>query len=227
MLLAGACATVYAAGENRIKKGNKTHTKPVYGKEQPGFAPALSMHKKTVKNCEEMKMKKMRELCLLLLLCLCLTACGAENVPAETLPPATEAPAETQAPTGSLTMGESLRAAFETQVAGGETDLQALADALLTEPVIQFAGASMPVEPGYLAGFSAEIHGFQEAVMFGPAIGSIPFVGYVFRVEGDTAAFGSTLLEHADPRWNICVEADQVVTASADDLVFFVMCPEN
>jgi len=169
-------------------------------------------------------MKKTISLILALLMLLSLAACGS----GESTPPVTEAPAATDSPSENLSFGESLRRQFETLVTGGETELQTLADALLSNPAVEFAGASMPVEPGYLAGFTAEIAGFEQGVMFGPAIGSIPFVGYVFTAADSAAAesLQTSLLDSADPRWNICVEADETVSAVVDNLVFFVMCPK-
>lgn len=79
------------------------------------------------------------------------------------------------------------------------------------------------VEPGYLNGFDEEITGFDEGVMFGPMIGSIPFVGYVFKTS-DTATLESLLKDKANMRWNICTEADEMVSATKGDLVFFMMC---
>ena len=105
---------------------------------------------------------------------------------------------------------------------------QEMADYILSLEMIQFEGASMPVEEGLLTGFNnAEIKGFKEGVMFAPMIGSIPFVGYVFTLQEDIdpAAFVQLLKENADPRWNICTEAEETVVESAEDMVFFVMCP--
>ena len=105
---------------------------------------------------------------------------------------------------------------------------QSLADSLLTNSVIPFGGASMPVEPGYLSGFdNAEIKGFKEGYMFAPMIGSIPFIGYIFTLDAgtDASAFVSTLKANANKRWNICTEADEIVTGSVGNKVFFVMCP--
>ena len=105
---------------------------------------------------------------------------------------------------------------------------QEMADSILANPVIQFEGATMPVEAGLLTGFgNAEITGFKEGVMFAPMIGSIPFVGYVFALEDgtDADAFMQVLKDNADPRWNICTEAEETVVESADNMVFFVMCP--
>ena len=105
---------------------------------------------------------------------------------------------------------------------------QEMADAILANPIIQFSGAAMEVEEGLLTGFgNAEITGFNNGVMFAPMIGSIPFVGYVFELEdgADVDAFMQTLTDNANPRWNICVEADETVVENADNMVFFVMCP--
>ena len=88
----------------------------------------------------------------------------------------------------------------------------------------------MPVEPGLLSGFdNAEITGFKEGVMFGPAIGSIAFVGYVFELEEgtDAEAFKTTLKDNANLRWNICVAAEEMVVESEGNKVFFVMCPAS
>ena len=104
---------------------------------------------------------------------------------------------------------------------------QEIADALLTNEVIQFMPASMPVEEGFLNGFNNEIKGFEEGVMFGPAIGTIPFVGYIFTVAdgGDVDAFVTTLETEANLRWNICTEAEELIVEAVDNTVFFVMCP--
>ena len=64
--------------------------------------------------------------------------------------------------------------------------------------------------------------------MFGPMIGTIPFIGYVFELkdETDVNQFISTLKSNANLRWNICTEADEMVVCSVDKKVFFVMCPK-
>ena len=88
----------------------------------------------------------------------------------------------------------------------------------------------MAVEPGFLTGFdNTEIKGFKEGAMFAPMIGTIPFVGYVFTLDDSTNAsdFISTLKSAANLRWNICTSADEMVTGSAGNKVFFVMCPKS
>ena len=63
--------------------------------------------------------------------------------------------------------------------------------------------------------------------MFAPMIGTIPFVGYVFTLDesADVDAFMQVLRDNADPRWNICTEAEETVIENADNMVFFAMCP--
>lgn len=87
-----------------------------------------------------------------------------------------------------------------------------------------------PAEEGFLWGFdNFEIKGFEEAAVFMPMIGSIPFVGYIFRLPdgADVAAFVKDLTDNANPSWNICVTADQTVAGSLGNNVFFVMCPRS
>lgn len=153
-------------------------------------------------------MKKITALVLALVMLLSLAACGSK------------------APEEPSTLGQMLYKEFNAKVESGEKDAQALADGLLTGGMLPFDGLSMEVEEGWLMGFTADIEGFEKGVMYGPAIGSIPFVGYIFQLESADVceAFCAKLLENADPRWNICTEADETVCGSAENLVFFVMC---
>ncbi len=105
------------------------------------------------------------------------------------------------------------------------TKTEDLANAIVANQIIPFAPATMPVEPGYLNGFTEEIKGFSEATMFGPSIGSIPFIGYVFKVDGNVDDFMLNLLDKSDLRWNVCTQADEKVCEASGDLVFFVMSP--
>ena len=156
-------------------------------------------------------MKKIIALILALTMVLALCACGAKEEPVP------------------ATLGQQLYHEFNAKVESGENDVQALADALLQSGMLPFDGVSMEVEPGWLMGFTADIEGFEKGVMFGPAIGAIPFVAYVFQLESADAceSFCAKLLENADPRWNICTEADETVCGSAENLVFFVMCSND
>ena len=106
---------------------------------------------------------------------------------------------------------------------------ESIANQLIANKIIPFMPAVMPVEEGWLNGFGdAEITGFKENAMFGPMIGTIPFIGYVFELkdETDVNQFISTLKSNANLRWNICTEADEMVVCSVDKKVFFVMCPK-
>lgn len=135
---------------------------------------------------------------------------------------------EDEAASTDGTVGQTLLADFKSKNAeDAAMEPQAMADALLTNEVIQFAPATMEVEPGFLTGFSAEISGFEKGVMFSPMIGTIPFVGYIFTVaEGqDVAAFTEQLKTNADPRWNVCTQAEETIVEASDNTVFFLMCP--
>lgn len=108
-----------------------------------------------------------------------------------------------------------------------EMSAEAMADALIGHEIIPFAGATMQVEPGYLNGFQSEITGFTTGYTFGPMIGTIPFVGYIFELDeqADVDAFKQSLRDNADLRWNVCTQADELVCDSVGNKVFFVMSP--
>ncbi len=131
----------------------------------------------------------------------------------------------------SDTIGNALMEQFLSELE--ETpDLTAheLAIDLISNPILgdEFNAVTMEVQPGLLNGFdNAEITGFSEGEMFAPMIGSIPFVGYVFTLDADTDvdAFVENLRANANPRWNICTEADETVIEQSSGKVFFLMCP--
>ena len=107
---------------------------------------------------------------------------------------------------------------------------QELAEGILTNELLLFQGGAMPVEEGFLTGFdNVEVTGFEEGVMFAPMIGTIPFVGYVFdTADAESAeALVTVLTENANPRWNICTEAEETISGTVEDKVFFVMCPKS
>lgn len=161
----------------------------------------------------------------------------AENKPAEEKPvenkPVEELPSEKpqeepkQEENTNLSVGKTLLKDFEAK-AQSVTSMQELAQSLIENPIIQFMGGAMEVEEGYLSGFdNVEIKGFKSGAMFAPMIGSIPFVGYVFELENeaDVPNFIKTLEDNANLRWNICVTADEMVSGSKGNKVFFVMAP--
>lgn len=160
-------------------------------------------------------------------------------------PEATEAPAEdvegeqsgevvegetTEGEVSGETLGNMLLADFNAALTeDASLDANALAEKLCANEMASLIGpVTMPVEPGFLMGFNNyEVTGFEEGVMFAPMIGSVPFVGYVFTLpaDADADAFVTGLKDNADLRWNICVEADELVAEANGNKVFFVMCP--
>ena len=128
-----------------------------------------------------------------------------------------------------LTLGGKLKKQFVEITDGGETDPYTIAEALMTNEAIEFAPMVMEIEPGtFLQGFTLdEMTGFSKASMFGPMIGSIPFIGYIFSLsdDADVDGFINTLTENADLRWNICVSADEMHTEKSGTTVFFLMSP--
>ena len=176
-------------------------------------------------------MKKLFSILIAATLLLSLCACGS-SAPAATEPPVHETPTPSAAPSetpAGESMGQALLKDFSDRVnAEPELGAEELAKALLENPVIEFAGDALPVEPGLLTGFgNAEITGFAQGAMFAPMISTIPFVGYVFVLDegADAEAFVQTLKDNADPRWNICTEADETIAEHVGNTVFFVMCP--
>ena len=151
------------------------------------------------------------------LLSLCLCGCGKKD---DGNSSETEQPA---------TVGAALFADFKAQAEDAES-VTALAQALADNGTLPFSGVVTEVEPGLLAGFgNAEITGFKKGATFAPMVGTIPFIGYVFELEEGTAPekFIKTLEANADLRWNICAEAEEMVTGSEGNKVFFVMCPKQ
>lgn len=155
-------------------------------------------------------MKKIMTVLLSCMLVLSLAACGKET--------------KEEAKTPAQRLVQDFK---EKAKSGNYNNAEELAQAILENEEIPFAGATMTVEPGYLNGFSDEIAGFSDGAMFGPMIGAIPFVGYVFVLEDgtDTGAFMQTLKDKADLRWNVCTEADEMVTDFEGDTVCFIMAP--
>ena len=154
-------------------------------------------------------------------LILTLTACGggSEQAPQEN--------ADIPVVEGD-TLSADLANVFLPLAVEGSADATALAEAVIAD--LPFEAMVMPVEPGLLMGFgNVEITGFSEGVMFGPAISTIPFLGYVFQLEegADGAAFCQTLQEYCDLRWNICTAAEEVIAVQGGNYVFFLMCPNS
>lgn len=148
--------------------------------------------------------------------------------------PETSAPQQTPTPESkpentAKTIGTSLLADFNAK-ANSYSDAQSLADAISKNSVIEFMPVVESVSQGLLTGFgNAQITGFKDGAKFAPMIGTIPFIGYVFVLEDGMSAssFISTLRANADPSWNICTTADETITGSVGNKVFFVMSPKS
>ncbi len=167
-------------------------------------------------------MKKIIALLLTLVLVLGFAACGEAGSQNEAPTPTPTEEAKTPE-----TVGEKIYADFKADHSG---TAQEIAERLLQNEVIQFMSGAISVEEGYLNGFdNAEIKGFKEGVMFGPMMGSIPFVGYIFVLEdgADVNAFKTTLKDNANLRWQISVEAEELIVENEGNVVFFLMCPRN
>lgn len=132
-----------------------------------------------------------------------------------------EKPAES--PAGN-TMGDTMLAVFR---ANRDKSVDDIANACISDKSIQFFGMTAPMEEGFFPEFDGDVKGFSKCVKFGPAMGSIAFSGLVFEVSGDANAFANDLKSRANPRWNICVEAEQTICEVYGNKVFFLMCPKS
>lgn len=169
-------------------------------------------------------MKKILALTMACSIAICSAGCGSKPV---TPPPGMSA---MEMLPENATPVETVTADFQDKVnSGSYKSTEELATALAEADYLPFDGAVMQVEEGWLNGFSEEISGFQEGYMFGPVIGSIPFVGYVFVVNDDVKPmdFMKTLDAAADLGWNICTQADEKSSAAVNETVCFVMAPAS
>ncbi|MBR3848124.1 MAG: hypothetical protein IKM21_02405 [Oscillospiraceae bacterium] len=155
-------------------------------------------------------MKKFFTFALIFTLVFSLAACGKDDKPTET-------PENT-------TLGQTLLSVFREN---SRSTPEQIANACLSSPAIEFMGSVMPVEEGALMGLDAEINGFSEGYMFAPNIGTIPFVGYVLDAGEKAPELVETLKKNANPRWNICTEAEETIVEEKDGKVFFLMCPKD
>lgn len=145
--------------------------------------------------------------------------------------------AETQKPAGGdsadtstkeETVGQILLKDFNSRVNDKSTTLS-LAEGLISNSIIEFYGGVTPMEIGvYMPGLGEfDVSGYKECTSFGPMMSSIAFIGYIFELEEgtDADAFEKALSEHANPRWNVCVTADETTIDTNGRFVFFLMAP--
>ena len=169
-------------------------------------------------------MKKMKKkfLCIIMavLMAFGIAGCGAqnkENGGGE----AEESSVGEKPDPETATKGEMLAYIFRSEASEG-TAMEDIVNDLAAQS--GYDCGVIECEEGYLSGFSDEVRGFKSALMFSPYIGTIPFVGYVFETD-EPEKLKETLTLLADPRWNICTEADETVSDVWENYVFFVMCP--
>ena len=129
------------------------------------------------------------------------------------------------------TVGYTLFQAFDAYVTdNADKSAYEIAEVLAADESLPFMGVAMEVEPGLLNGFdNYEVKNFEEGALFAPMIGTIPFVGYIFKLadDVDVEAFKKELSENANLRWTICTEAEQMVVANNGNIVFFLMSVEH
>ncbi len=165
-------------------------------------------------------MKKIIALIIAGLMVLSFAACGGNTEE-------TTAADETTEAASDLTAAATFAEVFKAEAAKEGATTNSIATALSTHESVAFAPMVLDVEEGFLAGFTSEITGFTSCTSFAPMIGSIPFVSYVFELseDADKDAFIATLDETADLRWNVCVEAEEKLSATEGNFVYFVMSP--
>ncbi|MBQ1186347.1 MAG: hypothetical protein IIX54_01485 [Clostridia bacterium] len=169
-------------------------------------------------------MKKIIALLMATLMLVSFAACGATTDDASSQMPNDEVSSES---TEAATVGQTLLSAFKADNSGTAMEV---AERLIGNEIIQFMGGATPIEAGLLSGFdNTEIKGFKDGAMFAPMMSSIAFVGYVFELEdgADVEAFKTTLKDSANLRWNICVEAEELIVENEGNKVFFIMCPKS
>lgn len=159
-------------------------------------------------------MKKFIALLLALITTLSFTACGKTAEPEE-----------------PDTLSEKLIAAFEEAVkADSNADAEALAVKMSENELFPFMTLATPLDSdGWFPGLNAVPEGFESAASFGPAISTIPFIGYVFELKDgiDADTFVKSLEDSADLGWNICTHADEMASGIAGNKVCFVMTPAS
>lgn len=186
-------------------------------------------------------MKKIIALLACLALLLSMAACGTKTPEVtDPAPQVTDPAPEVTDPTDEIvetpdepaatgTVGETLLATFKANSTGTAEEI---ANAVISDPIIQFMGMATPINTTdfeFLSGLGEAKIEYEEGAMFGPMIGTIPFIGYIFKLaEGtDVEAFKTTLEENANLRWNICTAAEELVIENEGNTVFFLMCPAS
>lgn len=124
------------------------------------------------------------------------------------------------------TVGTKLAKLFD-ETAENTTDLEKIANTINESDIIIPKTMVMEInKDDYVEGFNTEITGFKKGYSVKTMINAIPFIVYIFEAE-NPEDFEQTLKDNYNLRWNICVEAEEMVTSRKDNIVFFVMSPLN
>ena len=121
--------------------------------------------------------------------------------------------------------GTALKEFFAESMANSD-DIKAVAESITNSNILDYVCAVEDVDSD-MVGFYESVPGFTKAVRFRPEINTIPFIGYIFETESPEQAetLLNNLLEKANPMWNICTEAKELVTDVSGKYVLFAMCP--
>lgn len=147
--------------------------------------------------------------------------------------PAIDAPAaDSEGAADGESAAQTLLNVFYTEKANPDATAEDIANAIMAHESIQFmpmvanADELFADEEAVFTGFNVKITGYKEAVMFAPGMMGIPFVGYIFELEdgADVEAFKANLMAEANPRWNVCTEAEETLCENVGNTVFFIMC---
>ena len=181
-------------------------------------------------------MKKLIAMLLALAMAFAMVACGAtENVETE---PATEATTEaTEVATEEVTeeaTEEVTEEIVEDEFVIELTAMENLLNAIVEINPVEFMGMSMPVDLAdvdavkYFTGLdSAE--SVKEAAVFEPMMGSMAFSMVAVQVaEGaDAEAVAEAMKTGIDTRKWICVEANDLMVATSEDVALLIMVDSN
>ena len=158
-------------------------------------------------------MKKLVAIVLAALMALSMIACGAQKEEEPTTP-----------------AGILVKAFKEEAKKGSSTE--DIAYALAENEILPFMTGAMELfddEYTWFPGLTETPSGFKTAYSFGPMIGTIPFIGYVFELEDASKAdaFIANLEKIADLNWNICTQADEMKSGKEGNKVCFVMAKKS
>lgn len=139
---------------------------------------------------------------------------------AETTEENTEAGSEEAA---GDTFGAKMTEKFHAEIADN-TDLLEVLVNTTSVMNLNFDQFEVTNETEYFIGFDSTLPEFKKGYCVAPFISTQPFISYIFEVE-DAESFKEELKSMANPSWNICTTADEVICESEGNIVFFAMCP--